>query len=377
MHTFSISVQFDPRFFLSRAPRAMDLPLVMTNFPHIFSRICLFAPMMRIAFGGAAQSEREITKASTGQIIMHLKDAFIAGEDSLRQKDFVIQRDVFDIVRLFTASVAAIISQWGARSAKVRFATEMCSFTIVVLASGTLSPMGDNRKARTYFLLGDLCMAWIGKSASLPLQGEAKITCNCIEAKDDDYCKQRLKSLVSSLNDTEAEVYVTDVHWPKNIERPSTLRFRDLPLYLDGKVQAVTYSNHKESLFLSLSVNSGNHLIIPKVALIVQEPWATLLVEGVKSLELRKSMTLKRGLVGVIASKSGCLIGTVEITDAQSMDLDEVTKQLKRHGVPDVWVQSYCKKRKHLCGWSVSGARRFNKPIPIEQKQGSVIWVNL
>ena len=34
-------------------------------------------------------------------------------------------------------------------------------------------------------------------------------------------------------------------------------------------------------------------------------------------------------------------------------------------------------KYKHLYGWVLENAVKFNKPIPYNHKQGCVIWVNL
>lgn len=115
----------------------------------------------------------------------------------------------------------------------------------------------------------------------------------------------------------------------------------------------------------------------PSKALIVREPWATLLVEGKKTLELRKTSTKLRGIFAIASAKSGYLLGTVVLTDCRLMSLPEIETLTQQHCVSMHWVNSYAGVRPCLYGWSMCNAQLFQTRIPYTHKQGAVTWVNL
>ena len=123
-------------------------------------------------------------------------------------------------------------------------------------------------------------------------------------------------------------------------------------------------------------------------ALLVQEPWAGYLVDGLKEWELRGSACNIRGRIGIAVK--GQIIGEVRVV--QSMKIAErdssgrLTKvpgnegnfpllaaNLNRHRLEDFgrfpWKQWHA--------WVVTGAMRYSPPMSYQQKQGRVNWVRL
>ena len=112
-------------------------------------------------------------------------------------------------------------------------------------------------------------------------------------------------------------------------------------------------------------------------ALIVREPYASLIVEGVKTWELRKSACHRRGRVGIIAQGTGTIIGSVCITDSRVVPVDELKTAVARarHHATDHFVDAYYANLDTGHAWSLSEATKFEDPLPYVHKPGQVIWV--
>ena len=87
--------------------------------------------------------------------------------------------------------------------------------------------------------------------------------------------------------------------------------------------------------------------------LFVRAPFAGWIVDGVKEIEYRTQGTNIRGKIGIIQSKSGTVIGSVEITGCK-------------------WNE----KLEHF-EWKLANGVRFAKPQPFQQKNGAVVWINV
>ena len=85
----------------------------------------------------------------------------------------------------------------------------------------------------------------------------------------------------------------------------------------------------------------------------VRDPFAKLIVYGVKSIEYRTRPTNIRGRIGIIESGTGTIIG------------DAV-----------VWN---CKKLEgfQLYEWCLCCQRRYRNPHHFQQKRGAVVWINV
>ena len=82
--------------------------------------------------------------------------------------------------------------------------------------------------------------------------------------------------------------------------------------------------------------------------LFVRHPYAGWIVDGVKPIEYRTMQTKIRGRIGIIQSRSGLVIGDVEITG--------------------------CKYNEELdyYEWELANAHRYATPVPITWKSGAV-----
>lgn len=87
--------------------------------------------------------------------------------------------------------------------------------------------------------------------------------------------------------------------------------------------------------------------------LFVRAPFAGWIVDGVKTVEYRTRPTNIRGRIGIVQSRSGTVIGTVEIVGCE-------------------WNE----KLAHF-EWLLDGAVRFAVPLPFQQKNGAVVWIDV
>ena len=108
--------------------------------------------------------------------------------------------------------------------------------------------------------------------------------------------------------------------------------------------------------------------------LIIKSKWADLILNRDKTIELRSSNTNIRGTIGIIKSGSKKVYGTVDIIDSIPLNENLYNDYRNKHKV-DLDYKNI--KYKHLYGWVLENAIKFNKPIPYNHKQGCVIWVNL
>ena len=70
----------------------------------------------------------------------------------------------------------------------------------------------------------------------------------------------------------------------------------------------------------------------PTQALIVKEPWATMLCNGSKTMEIRGSKTSKVGeRIAIARSGSGLLIGEVTIINSYSLDKEKIKETQSQH----------------------------------------------
>ena len=93
----------------------------------------------------------------------------------------------------------------------------------------------------------------------------------------------------------------------------------------------------------------------PRLGLVVRRPWVDLIVDGVKTWELRGSATRIRGAIALIEAGTGTIVGTARLVGVEEGDLP--------------YAQTYA--------WVLRGARRLPSPVPYDHPSGAVIWVRL
>ena len=87
--------------------------------------------------------------------------------------------------------------------------------------------------------------------------------------------------------------------------------------------------------------------------LFVRPPFAGWIADGVKRIEHRTKPTHMRGRIGIIQSRSGTVIGDVEITGCRyNEELDYYE-------------------------WELANARRYAQPVPFRAKNGAVVWIDV
>ena len=106
----------------------------------------------------------------------------------------------------------------------------------------------------------------------------------------------------------------------------------------------------------------------------VREPWASLLVDGCKSMEIRGFRCAKPAGTTVYIAPSGTrgvAIGCVEfIKTVGPLSTAEWQQLRSEHRVPTT-DRTY---GAHTYGWVVARPQRFASPLLYEQKKGAVIW---
>lgn len=105
-------------------------------------------------------------------------------------------------------------------------------------------------------------------------------------------------------------------------------------------------------------------------ALIIKKPWIDYILEGKKVWEIRGCKTNKRGLIELIESGSGFIVGCCNINDCIQLDIDKFNNNAPKH----------CINTKKLpynktFAWVLSNAQRYNNPKKYSHPRGAIIWV--
>jgi hypothetical protein len=115
----------------------------------------------------------------------------------------------------------------------------------------------------------------------------------------------------------------------------------------------------------------------PTRALIIAEPWISMILSGRKTWEMRTRGTTIRGTIGLIRKGSGLIVGLAELVDSlPPLDAAGLAASTDRHGIPpkqhvrvlaDGWVVP----------WVLRGATPLASSIPYQHPMGAVTWVTL
>jgi hypothetical protein len=113
------------------------------------------------------------------------------------------------------------------------------------------------------------------------------------------------------------------------------------------------------------------------VALLVREPWVTLLCQGKKTWELRGSRTHKRGRVALAcAGGGGVIVGSATLVACHGpLTADQLVDAQALHCVPGGGTASV--RYKEVYAWEFTDAARLAQPLPYAHPPGAIIWVNL
>lgn len=108
-------------------------------------------------------------------------------------------------------------------------------------------------------------------------------------------------------------------------------------------------------------------------ALIVRKPWIDLILSGEKVWEMRSRPTSIRGRIGLIEAGSGLIVG--------ECNLDSVGESINNfnlgYGHHHHKVDDFDLLEKWHIPWVLSGAKRYDAPIPYKNPKGAATWVNI
>jgi len=113
---------------------------------------------------------------------------------------------------------------------------------------------------------------------------------------------------------------------------------------------------------------------LPSRALIVQQPWIGLILEGMKTWEMRNRPTNIRGQIALIEAGTGLIAGETEIIDSHDYPIHYATIDYyyDKHRIDD-----HALLEKWRYPWVMKNSMRYEKPIPYNHPSGAVVWVDL
>jgi hypothetical protein len=111
-------------------------------------------------------------------------------------------------------------------------------------------------------------------------------------------------------------------------------------------------------------------------ALLIRRPWIDKILDGEKIWEIRGSRTSVQGTIGLIASRSGTVVGVCDLVDCIGpLTRGEFRKNAKKAGMhPREATLGYYR---HTYAWVLKNARKLARPIEYRHPSGAVIWVRL
>lgn len=106
--------------------------------------------------------------------------------------------------------------------------------------------------------------------------------------------------------------------------------------------------------------------------LIIRKPWIDLILDGLKTWEMRSTHTKHRGPTYMIEAGSGLIQGVAMLGGSHAVPNEAFDYYFDKHRVDDLSLLE-----KWNIAWRFSGARRLQKPVPYQHPRGAVTWVKL
>lgn len=117
----------------------------------------------------------------------------------------------------------------------------------------------------------------------------------------------------------------------------------------------------------------GDEPEIPARSLVVREPWASLIIGGRKTWEIRRYPTRVRGRIGIVSRRG--LIGTVRLVDVLGpFTVEELMVHLEKHLAPEEVLREYAGGGE-LYAWVLAEPEEFPEPFQVERPRGPRTWV--
>lgn len=110
-------------------------------------------------------------------------------------------------------------------------------------------------------------------------------------------------------------------------------------------------------------------------ALIVDEPWMSLLLAGQKTWEMRSRHTTMRGRIALIRKGAGQVVGVADLVDSFGpLDAIAWRAHQPRHRIP---LEQQQATANWDIAWVLESVRPLIRPVPYDHPNGAVVWVNL
>jgi hypothetical protein len=113
----------------------------------------------------------------------------------------------------------------------------------------------------------------------------------------------------------------------------------------------------------------------PKLGLIVREPYASYIVDGKKTWEIRKRVARHRGPLGIVSR--GLLIGQADLVGVEGpFSVEELLPHFAKHLAEEAFLRAYA-QGEPLYAWVLENAFRYEKPLFVPRRPGRVMFVDL
>jgi hypothetical protein len=111
-------------------------------------------------------------------------------------------------------------------------------------------------------------------------------------------------------------------------------------------------------------------------AIVIREPYISLILRGEKTWEMRSTKVLHRGVVGLIRKGSGQVFGVANLVDSRPpLSSKNYVEYESFHRVA-ARDQAGAIESKWVHPWVLADVRRLARPVPYKHA-GGVAWVNL
>ena len=114
---------------------------------------------------------------------------------------------------------------------------------------------------------------------------------------------------------------------------------------------------------------------LPAWGLYVREPFAMRIVSGLKSWEMRRASTTRRGQIGIVSQLG--LVGTVHLHKMLGpFSISQLYGCVDKHRAPISLLSEYADGRR-LYAWVMRSPVRFVEPIAVCRERGPTVWIPL